>query len=198
MPKKFIWFSLGLGGVFATTTVVLLAVFILKAWWGLPFNVLGWNDPPPQPIAFPHTHHVAVDGIDCAFCHRNVLEGYSASVPAVELCVFCHKTIQGDKAPPEIQKVIDHYENNIPINWEKVHRLPDHVQFSHEPHVRFLTETRGLELEAACATCHGDIRDMVEVEQVRRLKMGDCVDCHRNNEHLTENTGLTDCTTCHY
>ena len=107
MPKKFIWFSLGLGGVFATTTVVLLAVFILKAWWGLPFNVLGWNDPPPQPIAFPHTQHVAVDGIDCAFCHRNVLEGDSASVPAVELCVFCHKTIQGDKAPPEIQKVID-------------------------------------------------------------------------------------------
>ena len=108
----------------------------------------------------------------------------------------CYYT--GKDSPPEVAKVVAHFEAGTPINWKKIHRLPDHVQFSHEPHVRFLTKTQGLDIEAACATCHGQVRDMVEVEQVRRLKMGDCVDCHRDNIRFTDNKDITDCLTCHY
>ena len=35
----------------------------------------------------------------------------------------------------EIAKVISAYENMKPIEWIKVHNLPDHVFFSHAQHV---------------------------------------------------------------
>ena len=181
-----------------TAIVLVIAVFILRAWWTTPFQVLGMGEPHEQTIAFPHTQHVQIDGISCAFCHQNVIKGDAATMPAVEQCLFCHATIQGKTAPPEVAKVVAHFESGTPINWKKIHRLPDHVQFSHEPHVRFLTETQGLDIEASCATCHGQVRNMVEVEQVRRLKMGDCVDCHRDNIKFTDNKDITDCLTCHY
>ena len=43
-----------------------------------------------------------------------------------------------------------------------------------------------------CSICHGDVGSMVKVEQVRPLKMGGCVDCHRDYK------APTDCTTCHF
>ena len=198
MPSRTILIPLVLGGLLTTAVLVMVLVFVLRAWWSTPFQVFGMGEPPKQPIAFPHTQHVDIDGINCAFCHRNVIEGDSASIPALEQCMFCHETIQGDKAPSEISKVVAHFTENRPINWIKVHRLPDHVQFAHEPHIRFLTQVQGLSIEAACSTCHGQVKDMEEIEQVRRLKMGDCVDCHRNNVQFTDNTDITDCTTCHY
>ena len=196
-PKMLI-IPIALGGLLTTAVVILVVIFLMRAWFSTPIQVFGFPGPPEQPIAFPHTAHVDIEGINCAFCHRNVTKGDAATILPVEGCLLCHATIQGEQAPPEVAKVIEHYNTNQPINWKRVHRLPDHVQFSHEPHVRFLTEVQGLPLESACATCHGDVRDMVEVEQVRSLKMGDCVDCHRDNEQFTENTGITDCTTCHY
>lgn len=198
MRGKVKFIPIALGGLITTVIMVVVVVFVLRAWWSTPFQVLGMGEPPEQPIAFPHTQHVDVDGINCAFCHRNVLKGDTASIPAVEQCMFCHTTIQGDQAPPEVAKVVEHFENNQPINWMRVHHLPDHVQFSHEPHIRHLTEVQGLSIEAACSTCHGQVRDMVEVEQVRRLKMGDCVDCHRDNVQFSDNKDITDCATCHY
>ncbi len=198
MPLYLKLIPLALGGLLTTAVIVLVVIFLLRAWWSTPLQVFGFGEPPEQPIAFPHTTHVQIDGINCAFCHRNVTKGDAASILPVEGCLFCHTTIQGEEAPPEVAKVIDHYNNNEPINWKKVHRLPDHVQFSHEPHVRFLTEVQGLSIEGACSTCHGNVRDMVEVEQVRSLKMGDCVDCHRDNQFATDNKDITDCTTCHY
>ena len=198
MPPARKLIPLAMGGLITTGILMVVLVFVLRAWWSTPFQVFGMGEPPEQPIAFPHTVHVGIAGISCAFCHSNVMEGDAASVPAVEQCMFCHATIQGDKAPPEVAKVVAHFNENRPINWTKVHRLPDHVQFAHEPHVRFLTQVQGLSIEQACSTCHGQVREMVEVEQVRRLKMGDCVDCHRDNVVLTENKDITDCTTCHY
>ncbi len=198
MRRKSRLIPLALGGFVTTGLMIVVVVFVLRAWWSTPFQVFGMGEPPEQPIAFPHTQHVAVDGINCAFCHRNVLAGEAATVPAVEQCMFCHTTIQGADAPAEVAKVVAHFENKEPINWKRVHHLPDHVQFSHEPHIRYLTEVQALSIEQSCATCHGQVRDMVEVEQVRRLKMGDCVDCHRNNQQYTENKDITDCTTCHY
>ncbi len=216
--------ALGLGGLVVTVVIVLVLLYILRAWWTTPIFGFGASGP-DQPIAFPHTVHVEQAEIQCQFCHRNVTKGDSASVPAVEQCLFCHKTVHGQDNP-EIAKLLAHAGLNPagemdpsitpqPINWERVHRVPDHVQFAHEPHIRYFTqdeegrkeplrriEEYGLEvsnpplpseiLEATCSICHGKVRAMEKVKQERRLKMGDCVDCHR------ENDAPTDCVTCHY
>ena len=186
-----------------TTVIVLLAVlFLLQAWWSNPIPVLGFGDAPDQPIAFPHTTHVADAGIQCEFCHRNVAQGDAASVPAVEQCLFCHQTIVGT-SNLEIAKLLEYggldptgQEDPLiepqPIEWARVHRLPDTVQFAHEPHIRFFSLGQGMETAQVCAICHGDVAQMEQVEQVRSLKMGDCVNCHQDND------APTDCTTCHY
>ena len=193
--------------------------FVLRAWWSTPFEVLGFGGSPEQPVAFPHTVHagtgVLVDhdgnpkldlegqemhglGLDCTYCHRAVTEGPYASVPPVEFCVYCHKTVGNDL--PEVEKLLAAWNNSEPIRWERVHRLPDHVRFVHEAHIRYFSDPvntlpsgeHAMFASAVCSTCHGDIGSMEEVKQVRSLKMGDCVDCHRAND------APTDCTTCHY
>ena len=212
---------LALGGLVVTLVILFLAVYILRAWWSIPLFGFGAGGE-DQPIAFSHVIHVQENDIACEFCHRNVSKGQAATVPAVEQCLFCHKTI-ADSANPELAKLMGYVElgpqgevvSLQPIDWEKVHRLPDHVQFVHEAHVRYFTQgggvsqatAKGVEegffaagqeptetqlLEATCSICHGKIRDMEKVKQVRALKMGDCVDCHRDLN------APTDCTTCHY
>lgn len=207
--------GMGLGGVLT----LLLVLFVARAWWTIPFEVMGFGVPPEQPIAFPHTVHAGTDvlvdlegnerlgvngdpmhglGLDCTFCHRNVDKGATASIPPVEQCMFCHKTIGTDL--PEVMTLVAAWDNKEAVLWERVHRLPDTVRFVHEAHIRFFTQSGNLlpsgeqAMIAAnvCATCHGEIAQMVEVNQVRSLKMGDCVDCHRDYN------APTDCTTCHY
>lgn len=150
---------------------------------------------PDQPIAFTHATHAGKLSIDCAFCHRNVDKGATASVPAVQQCMFCHAVVtQGERggSGEEIAKLRDAFEKERPVDWIRVHRLPDHVRFIHEAHVRGLTDRYPYAgLKNVCATCHGEVAGTVKVEQVRQLKMGDCVACHRANG------APTDCTTCH-
>lgn len=198
-------------GVMAIVGFV-LAVLLISWFSNPPF---GLGNAPPQPVAFPHTVHAGstADGgmaIQCEFCHRNVTKGEAATVPAVEQCLFCHKDVTGttDTATAEIQKVRQAFEDGLPINWERVHRLPDHVRFVHEAHIRFFTNTetettrvsingekinQALSVPQTCAICHGDVARMTEVQPKRfqSLKMGTCLDCHR------ENNAPTDCTVCH-
>ncbi|MCE2462374.1 MAG: hypothetical protein J4F46_00435 [Dehalococcoidia bacterium] len=223
-PSPKLLLPLAFGGLVATVVVVLVVVYILHAWWSTPIFGFGAGGP-DQPIAFPHTVHVEDQGIQCEFCHRNVTKGDAATVPAVEQCLFCHKTVTGEDHP-EIAKLLEYggmdASGNMdpsvtpqPIDWERVHRVPDHVQFAHEPHIRYFTQSEdgkaqavqraidngiGLSnpplpsemVEASCTICHGKVRAMDKVKQERRLKMGDCVDCHRNYD------APTDCVTCHY
>ena len=180
---------LGIGGLVGAVVGLVLGAFVITAWLGLPLDVFGLNEGPEQPIAFPHTTHVKSLGMDCTFCHRNVTVGAAASVPAVGLCMTCHKTI-GD-GNEEISKLRDYHSSGLPINWVRVHRVPDHVNFIHEPHIRHFGEKYGGPA-GTCQLCHGDVGRMVKVKQVRSLKMGDGVDCHKAND------APTDCTTCHY
>ena len=188
--RKLILFGLlGLGGLVGLIVTVGITIFVVSAWLGLPLDAFGLNDGPEQPIAFPHPHHVQQIGLDCTFCHRNVTKGTAASVPAVGLCMTCHKTVGDDK--PEVQKLRNFHANGAPINWVRVHRVPDHVNFVHEPHIRHFSEQYG-GASGTCQLCHGDVGSMMKVRQVKSLKMGFCVDCHRDNN------APTDCTTCHY
>jgi hypothetical protein len=174
-------------GLGVALVMALVAFFIISAWWSMPPAVLGFGDGPEQPVAFPHTVHVNQAGIDCQFCHRTVSTDAAASVPAVQQCLFCHdfgridgRLAANPAAATEIAKFMD---GTQPINWVRVHRVPDHVHFVHAPHIQ-----RGI----SCATCHGDVASMEVVQQVRNLKMRDCVDCHRDNN------APTDCAACHY
>ena len=180
-------------GVITLAFLVVAALaltFVISAWLGRPV-VFGYSEGPDQPIAFPHPTHVEDLGMDCTFCHRNVTEGAAATIPSAGLCLTCHQVVGDDL--PEIEKLREMVvENERPIDWVRVHRVPDHVHFVHEAHIRFFSEPDGIAETAVCATCHGDVGSMEKVEQVRALKMGDCVNCHRDNG------APTDCTTCHY
>ena len=191
MSNSLVKIAVPLVGLVTAVILALVVFFVVQAWWAQPPAVLGFGDGPEQPIAFPHTVHVNTAGLDCQFCHRTVATDEAASIPAVAQCQFCHdfSAITGANstsptAEEEIAKLIgDPLNGPDPVNWIRVHRLPDHVQFVHAPHIQ-----QGF----PCSTCHGDIASMQVVEQVRNLKMRDCVDCHRDNG------APTDCTTCHY
>jgi len=178
------------GGLAGAAVTIGIFAFVISAWLGLPLPIFGFSEGPDQPIAFPHTVHVEQIGLDCTFCHRNVTQGAAASIPAVGLCMTCHKTVGDGK--PEVEKLRDYYAAGRAIDWMRVHRVPDHVQFVHEAHVRFFSEDGDIAASATCSICHGDVGGMVKVKQVRPLKMADCVNCHR------ENSAPTDCATCHY
>ncbi|HLF04475.1 MAG TPA: hypothetical protein VI855_04605 [Dehalococcoidia bacterium] len=192
-----------LAGLAVTAIMAFVVVVLLISWYSNP--PFGLGNAPPQPIAFPHTVHAGTPeqggmGIQCEFCHRNVTKGAAATVPAVEQCLFCHKTATGSPgtvAAAEIAKIQASFNEDRPIDWERVHRLPDHVRFVHEAHIRFFTqgttpETQ-LPVEQVCSKCHGDVPSMTVVKpmQNQSLKMGTCLDCHR------QNSVPTDCTVCH-
>ena len=209
---------LALVGLVVTAIVGFIVVVLFISWFSNP--PFGLGNAPPQPVDFPHTVHAGSTaeggmGIQCEFCHRNVTKGAAATVPAVETCLFCHKQINetnlvgsSNADMSEIQKVVDTFNDGNPIDWERVHRLPDHVRFVHEAHIRFLTQggtpvnvpvgsqsviQRPIPVAEACSVCHGNVAGMevVQPQAGQSLKMGTCLDCHRQN-----NVG-TDCTICH-
>ncbi len=61
-----------------------------------------------------------------------------------------------------------------PIEWVKVHNLPDHVYFNHSQHIKVGKQQ--------CQTCHGNIQEMPEVYQFSELSMGWCINCHRESK----------------
>jgi hypothetical protein len=136
---------------------------------------------PTEPLAFNHQAHVEQAGMQCTFCHRTAPTSVTAGYPDVQQCMFCHQSIGQGQA--EIEKVRTAWQQQQPLDWTRIHRLPDHVHFMHEPHI-----TAGF----ACSTCHGDVGKMAQAAQVRPLNMGDCVSCHKVNNAPTE------CVTCHY
>jgi len=139
---------------------------------------------PEQPIGFNHQVHVETAGMECTFCHRSVTQQQTAGYPEVQQCMFCHQAVLGqtDRQQTEIAKLRTAWLQQQPVNWMKVHRMPDHVRFVHEAHI-----TAGIQ----CATCHGDVAKMGVPVQVRTLSMGDCVGCHRQNNAPIE------CAVCH-
>jgi hypothetical protein len=104
--------------------------------------------------------------------------------------MFCHQVVGKDL--PGVQQVIEAWQAGETIQWARVHRLPDHVRFVHEAHINYFTAKDSVPASAVCTLCHGEVGTMVQVEQVEDLRMGFCVDCHRDND------APTDCTTCHY
>jgi len=166
---------------------------------------------PRQPIAFSHKLHAGEHQINCNYCHTTVYKSKSASIPSANICMNCHSQIK--KESPEIQKIYRALERNKPIEWVRIHNLPDLAYFNHSQH----TQVGGIE----CQTCHGPIQEMDVVYQYSPLTMGWCINCHRETPLNTEgnayydklvelhdatskgaftvsSNGGTECSKCHY
>lgn len=181
------------------------------------------NYEPKQPIAFSHKIHAGQYEIDCKYCHTGVLRGKQANIPAVNVCMNCHNQIRKgtNTGEVEIAKIFaaagfdpntsTYTGNTKPIEWVRIHNLPDLAYFNHAQHVN----VAGIE----CQTCHGPIQEMEVVKQYSLLTMGWCIDCHRKTEVNTkgnqyydklveihnskkpmkvEDIGGLECAKCHY
>ncbi len=136
---------------------------------------------PAQPLPYSHAQHAGKLGIDCRYCHTTVEYAALAAVPPTQTCVNCHANIMPDSR--KMLKVRESYATGLPIEWVRVHDLPDFVYFDHSAHVR-----RGV----GCVSCHGRVDKMEVVYQTEPLSMGWCLDCHRKpEEHLRPTAVVT-------
>ena len=160
---------------------------------------------PVQPIYYSHKVHAGVNQINCQYCHTGVYQGKQATIPSVNVCMNCHLAIneyKGEKMYTEDGKEVDgtaeikklykyagfvegkpwDANNAKPIEWVRIHNLPDHVYFNHAQHVK-----AG---QVQCQTCHGEIQKMGEVKQFSNLSMGWCVNCHRETKVQFKDNGF--------
>lgn len=129
---------------------------------------------PTQPVPYSHALHVGKLGLDCRYCHNTVEKTAFAALPATQTCMNCHTNIKGEAET--LKPIRESWTTGKPMNWVKVHDLPDYVYFNHSAHV-----THGV----GCVECHGRIDRMEVVHQEKPLSMGWCLDCHRDpSTHL--------------
>ena len=88
-------------------------------------------------------------GIDCRYCHTSVEESAFANIPPTKTCMNCHSQIWTNA--PILEPVRASFRDNTPLQWTRVHDLPDFVYFNHSIHVN-----KGV----GCATCHGPVDEM--------------------------------------
>jgi mono/diheme cytochrome c family protein len=141
---------------------------------------------PTQPIKFSHQLHAGKHKIECQYCHSTAATGKHSNIPSVNTCMNCHKNVQQgpEHGKTEIAKIYaaagwdvetqKYVADPKPIEWVRIHNLPDHVYFNHAQHVN-----AG---KIACQNCHGPVQEMEEVYQYSPLSMGWCVNCHRQSE----------------
>jgi len=188
---------------FATVILFILAgVYISKGAVSLGRSQ---NYQPVQPIYYSHKVHAGVNQINCLYCHGGAQEGKHANIPSVNVCMNCHMAINEYKGEAlyteegteingthEIEKLYKYAgftpgqtwdpAKAKPVEWIKIHNLPDHVYFNHSQHV--------VAGKVACQTCHGEIQKMGEVKQFADLSMGWCINCHRETKVQFKDNGF--------
>ena len=122
-----------------------------------------------QPVPFSHEHHVRGLGIDCRYCPTSVERSSSAGLPPTETCMNCHRQIWTNAEL--LEPIRASYRDNVPVQWNRVHDLPDFVYFNHSVHV-----AKGI----GCASCHGKVNEMPLMFQNASLQMEWCLSCHRD------------------
>lgn len=183
---------------------IILLLIGMRGCWNSLFMVGVYYDKetdkgykPEQPIKFSHKLHAGDNAIACQYCHNSVEKGRHSGIPTVNVCMNCHKGIQTGPqyAEKEIAKIYaaagfdpktgtyDKTKEN-PIQWIKVHNLPEHVYFNHSQHV--------VVGKQECTTCHGNVKEMTVVEQKSPLTMAWCIECHRKTDVATEGNAYYD------
>lgn len=127
------------------------------------------NEYVEQPVQFSHAHHVGGVGLDCRYCHTSVESSSFAGIPPVKTCMNCHSQLFADQA--YLEPIRASFRTGQPINWVRVHNLPDYVYFNHSVHIK-----KGV----GCETCHGRVDEMPLMYQKSSLQMEWCLNCHRD------------------
>lgn len=151
---------------------------------------------PEQPVAFSHQIHAGKLGMDCRYCHTDVEKSGHANVPDTATCINCHAgddTAGGyfnvdlwdaHKVNQDLVQVRTAYVEDRPIEWRRIHKVPDYAHFNHSVH---------LNAGVSCYSCHGRIDEMEVVYQKESLSMGWCLTCHRDPApHLVDVDGILD------
>lgn len=172
MPQLFRPYS----NTLARASLLAAALLVVAlAWAGFEYTqssyATGVGVPIEQPIPFSHAHHVGGLGLDCRYCHTTVETSTFAGMPATQTCMTCHAYIWKDS--PELAPVRDSFANHQPIDWKRVHDLPDYVYFDHRMHV-----SKGI----GCVSCHGRVDKMPLTWKAESMRMSFCLDCHRAPE----------------
>lgn len=131
---------------------------------------------PHQPIKFSHLIHAGENEIDCEYCHFTADYSISANIPSNDVCLNCHGVIRSgtNSGTFEINKIHRAAATGKPVEWIRIHKLPDHSFFSHAQHVNAA--------KLDCTECHGEVETMHVVRQVEDLSMGWCITCHRTTD----------------
>jgi hypothetical protein len=165
--------------------VVLCFVIGSGSWtWVTMWNThMNQGYQPVQPIKYSHELHAGVMKIDCQYCHSGAYKSKNASIPSLNVCMNCHKVVKTES--PEIHKIYDALGYDVdkgtydstkakPIQWVRIHNLPDFAYFNHSQHVT----VGGIK----CQQCHGPIETMPEVFQYSPLTMKWCIQCHKRTQ----------------
>lgn len=189
------------------TVMGLLAVLALYGIW----NWLMWvgvykGYQPEQPIYFSHKVHAGENKIDCQLCHSSAKYGKVSEIPSVNVCMNCHKGIAEYKGKyieegkdrafytAEIKKIYEaagwdegsqsYTGKTKPIEWVRIHNMPDFVYFNHSQHVVAGEQTimKAKKVDVVCKACHGQVQEMDKVQMANNFTMGWCIECHRTTE----------------
>ena len=195
----------------------LLAILAILAAYGI-WNWLMWigvykGYKPEQPIYFSHKIHAGEQKIDCQLCHSSAKYGKVSEIPSVNVCMNCHRMISEYKGKYiEPGKDREFYNSQIkelyrhagwdaekqqytskgePIEWTRIHNMPDFVFFNHSQHVvagekaiiaSFNKKNPNNQIDVVCKACHGQIDTMNVVQMANDFTMGWCIECHRTTE----------------
>lgn len=151
--------------------IVVLNALVFGVWYFFSPEYTDVGYEPEQPVPYSHKTHVGKLGMDCQYCHTQVFKSKQANVPATETCMNCHNQVKTNS--DSLALVRESWETGKPIEWVRVHNLPDYAYFSHRAHVN---------VGVGCESCHGRVDKMTKVRQVEPLSMSWCLDCHRNPE----------------
>ncbi len=196
----------------------LIAILAVLAAYGV-WNWIMWigvykGYKPEQPIYFSHKIHAGEQKIDCQLCHSSAKYGKVSEIPSMNVCMNCHRTISEynaehymepgkDKAfyDGEIQKIYaatgwdpakqQYTGKTQPVEWTRIHNMPDFVYFNHSQHVvageqaiinSFNKKNPNNKIDVVCKACHGKIDTMNVVQMANDFTMGWCIECHRTTE----------------
>ncbi len=175
--------------------IVLCGAIALGSWnWVIMWNTgVQQGYQPVQPIKYSHELHAGAMKIDCQYCHSGAYKSKNASIPSLNVCMNCHKVVKTES--PEIHKIYDAlgydadkgtYDSTKakPIQWVRIHNLPDLAYFNHSQHV--------VVGQVKCQECHGQIQTMSEVYQYSPLTMKWCIQCHKRTEVKTKGNAYYD------
>lgn len=149
-----------------------ISVAIVSHFFSPEFTDVGYR--PIQPSPYSHKMHAGDLGIDCRYCHTSVENQAHANVPPTRTCMNCHNMVTTDS--DSLALIRSSFMTGEPIEWIRVHNLPDFVYFNHSAHIN---------AGVGCISCHGNVTQMEIITLSEPLSMGWCLDCHRNPDlHL--------------